>query len=74
MSHEQANTISHKGEGSSDQINEEKAEQWTIHLSKKSIKILKALKKEPSLKWKDDITPVVLPRPKVHYKVDQSKV
>jgi hypothetical protein len=40
---------------------------------KKSIKLLKALKKEPDLKWKDDITPVVPLRPKVYYKMDQSK-
>jgi hypothetical protein len=35
--------------------------------------MLKTLKKEHGLKWKDDITPVIPPRPKVYYKVDQSK-
>jgi hypothetical protein len=44
-----------------------------MHLSKKSIKILKALKKESGLKWKDDITPIIPPKPRVYYKVDQSE-
>jgi hypothetical protein len=35
--------------------------------------MLKALKKEPGMKWKDDITPVVPPKPRVYYKVDQSQ-
>jgi hypothetical protein len=39
----------------------------------KSIKMLKALKKEPSMKWRDDITPIVPPKPRVYYKVDQSE-
>jgi hypothetical protein len=69
--HEQANTNSHEEEKSPDQLSENKEEQWTTHLSKKSIKILKALKKEPDMKWKDDITPVILLRPRVYYKVDQ---
>jgi Retrotransposon gag protein len=71
--HEQANTISHEEEKSPDQLSENKEEQWTTHLSKKSIKMLKALKKEPGMKWKDDITPMIPPRPRVYYKVDQSK-
>jgi hypothetical protein len=49
-SHEQANTISHEEEKSPHQLNENKEEQWTTHLSKKSIKMLKALKKEPGMK------------------------
>jgi hypothetical protein len=48
-------------------------EQWTTHLSKKSIKLLKTLKKESDIKWKDNITPVVPPKPKVYYKRDQNK-
>jgi hypothetical protein len=72
-SHEQANTISHEEETNPDQLNENKEEQWTTHLSKKSIKMLKALKKEPGMKWKDDITPMVPPKPRVYYKVDQSQ-
>jgi hypothetical protein len=71
--HEQANTISHEEEKSLDQLSENKEEQWTTHLSKKSIKMLKPLKKEPGLKWRDDITPIVPPRPRVYYKVDQSE-
>jgi hypothetical protein len=35
--------------------------------------MLKALKKEPDMKWKDDITLMFPPRPRVCYKVDQSK-
>jgi hypothetical protein len=35
--------------------------------------MLKALKKEPGMKWKDDITPVVPPKPRIYYKVDQSQ-
>jgi hypothetical protein len=35
--------------------------------------MLKALKKEPGMKWRDDITPIVPPKPRVYYKVDQSK-
>jgi hypothetical protein len=35
--------------------------------------MLKALKKESSMKWKDDIMPVIPPRPRVYYKVDQSE-
>jgi hypothetical protein len=71
--HEQANTISHEEEESPDQLNENPEEQWTTHLSKQSIKMLKALKKKPGMKWKDDITPVVSPKPRVYYKVDQSQ-
>jgi hypothetical protein len=71
--HEQANTISHEEEKSPDQLNESKEEQWTTHLSKKSTKMLKDLKKEPGMKWKDDITPIIPPRPIVYYKVDQSQ-
>jgi hypothetical protein len=72
-SHEHANIISHEEEKSPDQLNENKEEQWTTHLSKKSIKMLKALKKEPGMKWKDDIMPIVPPKPRVYYKVDQSQ-
>jgi Retrotransposon gag protein len=72
-SHEQANTISHEEEKNPDQLNKKEEEKWTTHLSKKSIKILKALKKEPGMKWKDDITPMVPPKPRVYYKVDQSQ-
>jgi Retrotransposon gag protein len=64
--HEQANTISHEEEKSLDQLSENKEEQWTTHLSKKSIKMLKALKKEPDMKWRDDITPIVPPKPRVY--------
>jgi hypothetical protein len=35
--------------------------------------MLKAVKKEHDMKWKDDITPIVPPRPRVYYKVDQSE-
>jgi hypothetical protein len=35
--------------------------------------MLKALKKEPDIKWKDDITPIVPPRPIMYYKVEQSQ-
>jgi hypothetical protein len=35
--------------------------------------MLKALKKKPDMKWKDDITLMFPPRPRVCYKVDQSK-
>jgi hypothetical protein len=35
--------------------------------------MIKTLKKEPGMKWKDDITPVVPPKPRVYYKVDQSQ-
>jgi hypothetical protein len=35
--------------------------------------MLKALKKEPGMKWKDDITPIIPPKPRVYYKVDQSQ-
>jgi hypothetical protein len=35
--------------------------------------MLKALKKEPGMKWRDDITPIVSPKPRVYYKVDQSE-
>jgi hypothetical protein len=71
--HEQANTISHEEEKSPNQLSENKEEQWTTHLSKKSIKMLKALKKESGVKWKDDITPIAPLRPRVYYKVDQSE-
>jgi hypothetical protein len=42
-------------------------------LVEKSIKMLKALKKEPDMKWKDDIMPMVPPKPRVYYKVDHSQ-
>jgi hypothetical protein len=35
--------------------------------------MLKALKKESGVKWKDDITPIAPPRPRVYYKVDRSE-
>jgi hypothetical protein len=35
--------------------------------------MLKALKKEPSMKWKYDITPMVPPKFRVYYKLDQSQ-
>jgi hypothetical protein len=35
--------------------------------------MLKTLKKEPSMKWKDDIMPIVPPRPRMYYKLDQSQ-
>jgi hypothetical protein len=35
--------------------------------------MLKALKKEPGMKWKDDITPIVPPKHRIYYKVDQSQ-
>jgi hypothetical protein len=35
--------------------------------------MLKALKKEPSMKWEDDITPMIPPKLRVYYKVDQSQ-
>jgi hypothetical protein len=50
VSHEHANTISHEEEKSPDQLSENKEEQWTTHLSKKSIKMLKTLKKESGMK------------------------
>jgi hypothetical protein len=71
--HEQANMISHEEEKSPDQLSENQEEKWTTHLSKKLIKMLKALKKEPHMKWKDDIMPIVPPRPTVYYKVDRAK-
>jgi hypothetical protein len=49
-SHKQANTISHEEEKSPDQLSENKEERWTTHLSKKSIKMLKTLKKEHGMK------------------------
>jgi hypothetical protein len=44
-SHEQAKTISHEEEKTPDQLSKDEEEQWTTHLSKKSIKMLKTLKK-----------------------------
>jgi hypothetical protein len=35
--------------------------------------MLKALTKEPGMKWRDDITPIVPPKPRLYYKVDQSE-
>jgi hypothetical protein len=35
--------------------------------------MLKALKKELGMKWKDDISPIVPPKPRVYYKVDRSQ-
>jgi hypothetical protein len=35
--------------------------------------MLKAFRKEPDMKWKDDIILIVPPRPRVYYKVDQSE-
>jgi hypothetical protein len=35
--------------------------------------MLKALKKEPGMKWKDDIMPIIPPKPRLYYKVDQSQ-
>jgi pullulanase/glycogen debranching enzyme len=35
--------------------------------------MLKTLKKEPGMKWRDDNTPIVPPKPKVYYKVDQNE-
>jgi hypothetical protein len=35
--------------------------------------MLKTHKKELGMKWKDDITPIIPPRPRVYYKMDQSK-
>jgi hypothetical protein len=72
-SHEQTNTISHEEEKSPDQLSKDEEVQWTTHLLKKSIKMLKDLKKESGMKWKDDITSIVPPRPRVYYKVDQSE-
>lgn len=59
--HEQSSMVSHS-------IIEEEIpaeEQWDIHLSRKTKKLIKQLQKEPSVKWKDEITPIV---PRVFYK------
>jgi hypothetical protein len=40
-------------------------EQWELYLSNKTKKLLQALHKEPEIKWKDDITPIVPRVPKL---------
>jgi hypothetical protein len=47
---------------------------WVVHLSKKAKKLLKSLQKEPSIKWRNEVTPVIPSLPKeikVFYKKNE---
>ena len=57
--HEQSNMVSHSVLEEDDPT----SASWAIHLSKRTRKIIKQLQKEPSIKWRGDLTPIMTAKP-----------